>query len=44
MCWMAVLPKRFARYGLPMHPPQTALLAFSKPEVPQGSTVGIVHL
>jgi len=28
---MAVLPKRFARYGLPIHPTQTALMAFGKP-------------
>jgi len=37
---MAVLPKRFARYGLTMHPTKTALIAFSKPETPQGSTEG----
>ena len=28
---MAVLPKRFARYGLTIHPTQTALMAFRKP-------------
>ncbi len=37
---MAVLPKRFARYGLTIHPTKTAWLAFSKPEAPQGSTEG----
>ena len=37
---MAVLPKRFARYGLTIHPTKTALIAFSKPEAPQGSTEG----
>ena len=37
---MAVLPKRFARYGLTIHPTKTALIAFSKPETPQGSTEG----
>jgi RNA-directed DNA polymerase len=36
----AVLPKRFARYGLTIHPTKTALMAFSKPETPQGSTEG----
>jgi group II intron reverse transcriptase/maturase len=28
---MAVLPKRFARFGLTIHPQKTALVAFSKP-------------
>jgi hypothetical protein len=28
---MAVLPQRFARYGLTIHPMQTALIAFGKP-------------
>ena len=28
---MAVLPKRFARYGLTIHPTKTALMAFRKP-------------
>jgi len=28
---MAVLPKRFARLGLTIHPQKTALVAFSKP-------------
>ena len=37
---MAVLPKRCARYGLTMHPTKTALMAFSKPETPQGSAEG----
>jgi len=37
---MAVLPKRFARYGLTIHPTKTAWMAFSKPEAPQGSTEG----
>jgi group II intron reverse transcriptase/maturase len=37
---MAVLPKRFARYGLTIHPTKTALIAFGKPETPQGSTEG----
>ena len=29
---MAVLPKRFARFGLRIHPTKTALRAFRKPE------------
>ncbi len=37
---MAVLPKRFARYGLTIPPTKTTLMAFSKPEAPQGSTGG----
>jgi hypothetical protein len=37
---MAVLPKRFARYGLTIHPTKTVLIAFGKPETPQGSTEG----
>ena len=37
---MAVLPKRFARYGLTIHPTKTALMAFGKPETPQGATEG----
>ena len=28
---MAVLPKRFARYGVTIHPTKTALMAFRKP-------------
>ena len=34
---MAVLPKRFARFGLRIHPTKTALMAFRKPEAPQGA-------
>src|SRR5438105_1860296 len=34
---MAVLPKRFARFGLRMHPTKTALIAFRKPEAHQGA-------
>ena len=37
---MAVLPKRFARFGLRMHPTKTALIAFRKPEAHQGTTQG----
>jgi RNA-directed DNA polymerase len=37
---MAVLPKRFARFGLTMHPTKTTLIAFKKPEAPQGSGCG----
>ena len=33
---MAVLPKRFARFGLRIHPTKTALIAFRKPEAHQG--------
>ena len=35
---MAVLPKRFARYGLTIHPTKTALMAFRKPAGPSGAT------
>jgi RNA-directed DNA polymerase len=35
---MAGLPKRFARYGLTIHPTQTALMAFRKPAGPPGAT------
>lgn len=35
---MAVLPKRFARYGLTIHPTKTALMAFGKPAGPPGVT------
>jgi group II intron reverse transcriptase/maturase len=35
---MAVLPKRFARYGLTIHPTKTALVAFRKPAGPPGAT------
>jgi RNA-directed DNA polymerase len=37
---MAVLPKRLARFGLTMHPTQTALIAFRQPEAPQGADRG----
>ena len=37
---MAVLPKRFARFGLTIHPTKTALIAFRKPEAHQGSESG----
>src|SRR5438874_274369 len=37
---MAVLPKRFARFGLPMHPTKTTLIAFRQPAAPQGSDGG----
>jgi group II intron reverse transcriptase/maturase len=37
---MAVLPKRFARFGLRMHPEKTALIAFSTPSARQGSAEG----
>jgi hypothetical protein len=37
---MAVLPKRFARFGLTMHPTKTALVAFRQPEAHQGSDSG----
>ena len=37
---MAVLPQRFARFGLRMHPTQTALIVCRKPEVPQGAATG----
>jgi Reverse transcriptase (RNA-dependent DNA polymerase)/Recombinase zinc beta ribbon domain len=37
---MAVLPKRFARFGLHIHPAKTALIAFQKPETRQGSADG----
>ena len=33
---MAVLPKRFARFGLRIHPEKTALIAFSNPQCPAG--------
>ncbi len=35
---MAVLPKRFARYGLTIHPTKTALIAFRKPAGHSGAT------
>jgi RNA-directed DNA polymerase len=37
---MAVLPKRFARFGLRIHPTKTALIAFRKPEAQQGADTG----
>jgi hypothetical protein len=37
---MAVLPKRFARFGLRIHPEKTALMAFSNPRARRGSTEG----
>jgi RNA-directed DNA polymerase len=37
---MAVLPKRFARFGLRIHPEKTALIAFSNPSARQGSAGG----
>jgi group II intron reverse transcriptase/maturase len=37
---MAVLPKRFARFGLTIHPAKTALVAFGKPEGRQASAYG----
>ena len=37
---MAVLPKRFARFGLTMHPTKTTLLAFRNPEAHQGADRG----
>jgi len=37
---MAVLPKRFARFGLTIHPTKTALIGFRKPEAHQGADRG----
>jgi RNA-directed DNA polymerase len=37
---MAVLPKRFARFGLTIHPEKTALIAFGKPDARQASANG----
>ena len=37
---MTVLPKRFARFGLTIHPTKTALIAFRKPKAHQGSESG----
>lgn len=37
---MDVLPKRFARYGLPIHPTKTTLIAFRKPAARHGSADG----
>jgi hypothetical protein len=37
---MTVLPKRFARFGLTMHPTKTALVAFRKPDTDAASDAG----
>jgi len=37
---MTALPKRFARFGLTIHPQKTALIAFSKPPLRQEGTKG----
>ena len=37
---MAVLPKRFARFGLHIHPEKTALIAFRKPQGHQETSKG----
>ena len=37
---MDVLPKRFVRFGLRMHPTKTALRALKKPEARKGSEDG----
>ena len=37
---MAVLPKRFARFGLRIHPTKTALIAFRKPDARQETEDG----
>jgi group II intron reverse transcriptase/maturase len=37
---MAVLPKRFARFGLSIHPEKTALIGFRKPDTRQGPAPG----
>ena len=37
---MAVLPKRFARFGLSIHPTKTTLIAFRKPDARQASANG----
>jgi hypothetical protein len=37
---MAVLPKRFARVGLTIHPEKTAVIAFGKPDARQASAKG----
>jgi RNA-directed DNA polymerase len=37
---MAVLPKRFAHFGLTMHPTKTTLMAVRKPEAHQGADSG----
>jgi group II intron reverse transcriptase/maturase len=37
---MAILPQRFAKYGLTLHPEKTRLVRFSKPRGPDGSGGG----
>jgi group II intron reverse transcriptase/maturase len=37
---MAALPKRFARFGLTIHPPQTVLVSFRKPDCHAESDTG----
>ena len=37
---MAVLPRRFPRFGLSMQPTKTALIAFRTPEAHQGANAG----
>jgi RNA-directed DNA polymerase len=37
---MAVLPKRFARFGLSIHPEKTVMIEFRKPRTHQGSADG----
>jgi RNA-directed DNA polymerase len=37
---MAVLPRRFARFGLTIHPTKTTLIAFRKPEAHAGADRG----
>ena len=37
---MDVLPQRFARFALTIHPPQTALMALRQPDVHRASSVG----
>src|SRR5262249_17523546 len=37
---MAVLPKRFARFGLRIHPTKTTLIAFRRPDAHRASTHG----
>jgi hypothetical protein len=37
---MGVLPKRFARFGLSIHPTKTTLITFRKPEAHQASAEG----
>lgn len=37
---MEVLPKRFSKYGLTIHPEKTQLIDFNKPKTQEGSTEG----